>query len=66
MLQNGVCVSESIAPSWQSAQLIEKVSRVMGYRSDSIAISLDLGALRQHVLEGDKPDTAKHFALANH
>ena len=32
-----------IAPSWGSANLPEKVSRDMGYRSDSIAVSRDMG-----------------------
>ena len=54
MLQNGVshrcaCVKLSakggVAPSWGSANLAEKVSRGMGYRSDSIAISRDVGPL---------------------
>ena len=34
-----------IAPFWGSANLLEKVSRDMGYRSDSIAISRDMGPL---------------------
>ena len=34
-----------IAPFWGSANLPEKVSRDMGYRSDSIAISRDMGPL---------------------
>ena len=33
-------------PFWRSANLPEKVSRDMGYRSDSIAISRDMGPLR--------------------
>ena len=37
-----------IAPFWGSANLPEKVSRDMGYRSDSIAISRDMGPLRLH------------------
>ena len=54
MLQNGVshrcaCVKLStkggIAPLWGSAKFPEKVSRDMGYRSDSIAISRDMGPL---------------------
>ena len=37
------------APFWGSADLPEKVSRDMGYRSDSIAISRDMvGPLRTH------------------
>ena len=56
MLQNGVshrcaCVKLStkgggIAPFRGSANLPEKVSRDMGYRSDSIAVSRDMGPLR--------------------
>ena len=56
MLQNGVsrrcaCVKIStkgggFAPFWGAANLSEKVSRDMGYRSDSIAISRDMGPLR--------------------
>ena len=34
-----------IAPFWGSANLPEKVSRDMEYRSDSIAISRDMGPL---------------------
>ena len=34
-----------IAPFWGSADLPEKVSRDMGYRSDSIAISRNMGSL---------------------
>ena len=34
-----------IAPLWGSADLPEKVSRDTGYRSDSIAISRDMGPL---------------------
>ena len=34
-----------IAPFWGSANLHEKVSRDMGYRSDSIAVSRDMGPL---------------------
>ena len=34
-----------IAPFWGSANLPEKISRDMGYRSDSIAVSRDMGAL---------------------
>ena len=55
MLKNGVshrctCVKLStkgggIAPFWGSANLPEKVSRDMGYRSNSIAVSRDLGPL---------------------
>ena len=53
-LQNGVshrcaCVKliskGGIAPFWESANLPQKVSRNMGYRSDSIAISRDTGPL---------------------
>ena len=33
-----------MAPFWGSAKLPEKVSHDMGYHSDSIAISRDLGA----------------------
>ena len=33
---------------WVSANLPEKVSRDMGYRSDSIAISRDMGPLSTH------------------
>ena len=46
-----MCLSETkyrgggIAPFWGSANLPEKVSRDMGYRSDSIAISRDMGPL---------------------
>ena len=35
-----------IAPFWGSANLPQKVSRDMGYRSDSIAVSRDMGPLR--------------------
>ena len=34
-----------IAPCWGADDLPEKVSRNMGYRSDSIAISRDMGPL---------------------
>ena len=34
-----------IAPFWGSADLPEKVSRDTGYRSDSIAVSRDMGPL---------------------
>ena len=34
-----------IAPFWGSANLPEKASRDMGYRSDSIAVSRDMGPL---------------------
>ena len=55
MLQNGVshrsaCVKLStkggMAACWGSADLPEKVSHDVGYRSDSIAISRDMGPLR--------------------
>ena len=59
MLQNGVahrcaCVKLStkgggIAPFWGSANLPEKVSRDMGYHSDSIAVSRDMGPLSSHL-----------------
>ena len=55
MLQNGgiaqMCLCETkcqggcIAPFWGSANLPEKVSCDMGYRSDSIAVSRDMGPL---------------------
>ena len=54
MLQNGVsyrcaCVKLStggrVAPFWGAANLAEKVSRDMGYRSDSIATSRDMRPL---------------------
>ena len=55
MLQNGVsrrCAGVrlstkggGVAPFWGSANLPEKVSRDMGYRSDSIPISRDMGPL---------------------
>ena len=35
-----------IAPFWGAANLPEKVSHNMGYRSDSIAISRDMGATK--------------------
>ena len=35
-----------VAPFWEAANLPEEVSRDMGYRSDSIAISHDMGPLR--------------------
>ena len=35
-----------LAPFWGSAKPPEKVSRDMGYRSDSIAVSRDMGPLR--------------------
>ena len=37
-----------IAPFWGSADLPEKVSFDMGYRSDGIAISPDMGPLSTH------------------
>ena len=37
-----------IAPFWGTANLPEKLSRDMGYRSDSIAVSRDMGPLRLH------------------
>ena len=43
-----------IAAFWGSANLPEKVSRDMGYRSDSIAISRDMGPLS---LNGEGPRT---------
>ena len=56
MLQNGVshrcaCVKQRtkggvIAHSWGSANLPLKISRDMGYRSHSIAVSRDMGPLR--------------------
>ena len=55
-LQNGVshrcaCVKLStkgggITPFWGAPNLPEKVSRDMGYRSDSIAMSRDMGAAK--------------------
>ena len=61
MLQNGVshrcaCVKLStkggvIAPFWASANLPEKVSRDMGYRRDSIAVSRDYGATKKNLLD---------------
>ena len=58
MLQNGVshrcaavCLCETkyqgrgIAPFWGSANLPQRVSRDMGYRSDSIAVLRDTGPL---------------------
>ena len=57
MLQNGVshrCATfvklstkGGVAPLWGSANLPENVSRHMGYRSDSIAISRDMGPARR-------------------
>ena len=41
--------SGGIAPFWGAANLPEKVSRDMRYRSDSIAISRDMGPLSLHV-----------------
>ena len=38
-----------IAPFWGNANLPEKVSRDMGYRSDSIAVSRDMGPLRYNL-----------------
>ena len=35
-----------VAPIWGTANLPENVSRDMGYRSDSIAVSRDMGPLR--------------------
>ena len=56
MLQNGVshgcacvklkCPRGGLAPFWGAANLPYKVSRDMGYRSDSVAISRDMGPLR--------------------
>ena len=49
-----MCLCESlvprghIAPFWGRASLPEKVSRDMGYRSGSIAISRDTGPLSEH------------------
>ena len=40
------CQGGGIAPFWGSANLPEKVSRDMVYRSDSIAVSRDMGPLR--------------------
>ena len=54
-LQNGVshrcaCVKLNtqggIAPLWEGANLPQKVSRDMEYRSDSIAVSRDMAPLR--------------------
>ena len=42
------CQEGGIAPFWGATHLPEKVSRDMGYRSDSIAISRDMGPLRSH------------------
>ena len=39
--------SGGIAPCWGIAGLAEKVSRDRGYRSDTIAISRDMGPLRK-------------------
>ena len=41
-----------IALFWGSANLPEKVSRDMGYRSDSIALSRDMGPLSFYAFEG--------------
>ena len=55
MFQNGVShrcacaklrTQGGIAPFWGSANLHEKVPRYMGYHSDSIATSRDMGPLR--------------------
>ena len=47
-----MCLSETqhqggggIAPFWGAANLHERVSRDTGYRSDSVAISRDVGSL---------------------
>ena len=40
------CQGGGIAPFWRSANLPAKVSRNVGYRSDSIAVSRDMGPLR--------------------
>ena len=47
-----------IAPFWGSANLPEKVSRDMGYRSDSIAVSRDMGPLSGHVALQNLPKMA--------
>ena len=49
-----------IAPFWGSADLPEKVSRNMGYRSDSIAISRDLGPLRRNEHTPEGPNLEKN------
>ena len=41
-----------IAPVWGSAPLPLKVSRDMGYRSDSIAVSRDMGPLSTKKQDG--------------
>ena len=46
MCQCKTTCREGIAPFWVCASLPENVSRDMGYRSDSIAISRDMGPLR--------------------
>ena len=40
---------EGLAPFWGAPNLPEKVSRDMGYRSDSSAISRDMGPLRTFI-----------------
>ena len=40
------CQGRGIATFWGAPNLPEKVSRDMGYRSDSTAISRDMGPLR--------------------
>ena len=56
-----------IASLWGSAKVPEKVSRDMGYCSDSIAVSRDMGPLSMQHLEalGSKEEfTEKTFLLS--
>ena len=48
------CQGRGIAPFWGSANLPSRVSRDMGYRSDSITISRDMGPLRGRCHSPDK------------
>ena len=56
-----------IAPFWGSPNLPEKLSRDMGYRSDSIAVSRDMGPLIKAVIQSKiqepcKTEPAKHVS----
>ena len=54
----------SIAPFWGSANLPAKVSRNMGYRSDSIAISRDMAPLSE--LRSEIPFSSANFRAKSH
>ena len=54
-----------IAPCWGIAGMAEKVSRDRGYRSDTIAISRDMGplSLRADFWEGDEDSNFSIFRV---